>query len=192
MGGITTSNMNQLDINSANRNGGLVPGRSSTWSWTTNYGAVSRIGMEAGAGGVFLVYRVKGQAGEWLECRYWVAVQWSPCNYGGNRPWWTCPGCGRRVAVLFGGDRFACRHCHDLAYKSTRTAKSSRCYDRANKIRQRLGWGGGIASPPGTKPKGMHWKTYLRLLRRLNAHATDSDKITGKLVARLQKRLADG
>jgi hypothetical protein len=29
-------------------------------------------------------------------------------------------GCGQRVAILYGGDIFACRHCYQLAYPSAR------------------------------------------------------------------------
>ena len=34
---------------------------------------------------------------------------------------------------------------------------------RADTIRRRLGWEAGIANPEGSKPKGMHWRTYERL-----------------------------
>lgn len=27
-----------------------------------------------------------------------VGVEWTPCTFGGDRPWLLCPGCGRRVA----------------------------------------------------------------------------------------------
>jgi hypothetical protein len=48
------------------------------------------------------------------------AREWTPCNYGGARPWWTCPECGRRCAIVY-GHPFACRRCANLAYKSSRS-----------------------------------------------------------------------
>jgi hypothetical protein len=33
-----------------------------------------------------------------------------------------------------------------------------------------LGWNRGILNPNGSKPKGMHWKTYQRLTARHNAY----------------------
>jgi hypothetical protein len=45
---------------------------------------------------------------------------------GGTRWWFTCP-CGRRVGKVYlpaGADRFACRTCHNLTY---RTRQMSRC-----------------------------------------------------------------
>jgi anti-anti-sigma factor len=51
---------------------------------------------------------------------YGVAIQWTTCHSGGKRPWFVCPAqnCGRRVAILYGGSVFACRHCYRLAYPS--------------------------------------------------------------------------
>jgi hypothetical protein len=48
-----------------------------------------------------------------------VFTDWTPCNYGGHRPWLICMTCGRRVAILYlRGKYFACRHCLDLTYQS--------------------------------------------------------------------------
>ena len=185
----TTNNMNNLDIRRVHRAGRLNPGESCTWSWTRNFDSVSRISMQAGNDAVTLSYRITVPLGVSRDYSYPVMIEWTPCNYGGRRAWWVCPDCGRRVAVLWGGRRYACRHCHDLAYKSTRTAPGSECYARANKIRARLGWGGGVASPPGSKPKGMHWTTYTRLLRQLHAHCIDASFEMDATNDRIQKKL---
>lgn len=52
----------------------------------------------------------------------------TPCRYGGTRWWFLCPlsidgkSCNRRVTTLYfvDGSGFGCRHCHDLAYRSSR------------------------------------------------------------------------
>ena len=52
-------------------------------------------------------------------------LDWTPCNYGGLRPWFICMTCGRRVAKMyFGGKNFACRHCLDLTYRSCQESDS--------------------------------------------------------------------
>jgi hypothetical protein len=81
------------------------------------------------------------------------------------RPWFICPAthCGRRVAILYGGEVFACRHCHKLAYQCQRESPDDRAKRRADKIRVRLGWEPDILNGEGFKPKGMHWRTYRRL-----------------------------
>ena len=106
--------------------------------------------------------------GEWQDREYSVELSRTRCNYGGERVWFRCParGCGRRVAVLYGGAIFACRKCHRLAYASQRADVLSRALGRADKIRARLRWKPGIAFMPGERPKGMHWKTYERFMRK--------------------------
>ncbi len=106
-------------------------------------------------------------------------------NLGGKRPWFLCParGCGKRVAVLYGGAIFACRHCHQLAYPSQRGAGYDRAARRADKIRARLGWKLGILNPKGwEKPTGMHWCTF----ERLNA---EHDAFVAKSLAGITKHL---
>ena len=77
-------------------------------------------------------------------------------HLGGRRAWFLCPakGCGRRVAILFGGSIFACRHCHKLAYECQREPDDDRAARRADTIRRRLGWGAGIAEPGRRQTQG--------------------------------------
>ena len=69
----------------------------------------------------------------------------------------------RRVAILYGGGIFACRHCYQLVYASAREDISDRAARRADKLRARLGWEPGILNGNGTKPKWMRWRTFKRL-----------------------------
>ena len=107
---------------------------------------------------------------------YPVYLAWSGCNYGGQRAWWLCPavGCGRRVAVLYGGKVYACRHCHKLAYRTQRQQADDRATSKADKIRKRLGWDAGILNGNGGKPKGMHWRTFVRLQAVHNTHVNQA------------------
>lgn len=96
---------------------------------------------------------------------YQVQLEWTPCHYGGTRAWFRCPaaGCGRRVAVLYGGRIFACRHCHQLAYDSQNQTVHSRALGRTQAIRMKLGGSPSLLEDFPGKPKGMHWRTYYRL-----------------------------
>jgi len=63
-----------------------------------------------------------------------VSLSWTACNFGGERPWFICPGAGwgRRVAVLYGpGRTFLCRHCYDLVSKRQRENEMHRALRRA-------------------------------------------------------------
>lgn len=45
-------------------------------------------------------------------------------NYGGKRYWFICPGCKRRVGILYiiaYGNIFKCRDCYSLIYQSSAT-----------------------------------------------------------------------
>jgi hypothetical protein len=73
---------------------------------------------------VILTYRHRGgPSGEWEDVREPIELAWTACNFGGERPWFICPGAGfgRRIALLYGPGRyFLCRHCYDLVYQSQR------------------------------------------------------------------------
>ena len=72
------------------------------------------------------------------------------------------------------GRLFACRQCKDLAYTSQGEAADDRAARRADRIRKRLGWQIGILNGPGLKPKGMHQRTFERLLARHDAFVGES------------------
>ncbi|WBV70692.1 hypothetical protein PGH42_12355 [Legionella pneumophila] len=108
--------------------------------------------------------------------RYPFLLNWTPCRFGGERPWFICPakGCQRRVAILYSGSIYACRHCHQLAYTSQREADYDRALRQAEKIRGKLGWDTGIFEMEGGKPKGMHWSTFERLAQCQHAQIVKS------------------
>lgn len=132
-----------------------------------------------------------GVAGVVVECdgqRCLVPLDWTPCTYGGSRPWWRCPCCLRRVAVLYvGRGALACRQCHRLAYRCQREADDDRALRRAAVLRHRLGWRPGIAHGHGAKPKGMHWRTYWRMQAQ---HDVSANKAMACTVARLRRMVA--
>lgn len=48
-----------------------------------------------------------------------VTITQTGCHFGGARRWWTCTQCdGRAAVVYFRRGCWACRTCHNLAYKS--------------------------------------------------------------------------
>lgn len=182
----STDQMHALDIRKLHRKGLLTPGGSFTWQWTRRGNVIATIGgIVDTTTSLTLHYRTRRHGGEWQDRRYQVMIEWTPCNYGGTRPWWLCPRCGRRVAVLWGDSFYACRHCQQINYESTRTAESSKPFERADKLRRRLGWCAGVANDQGDKPKGMHARTYLRLLNELNAHSMAALQSTEDMLKRL-------
>ncbi|ACZ40447.1 conserved hypothetical protein [Sphaerobacter thermophilus DSM 20745] len=58
--------------------------------------------------------------------------------------------------------RFRCRHCHRLAYASTRADAVDRPRRRVQRIRMRLGGTANLQAPFPSKPPRMHRRTYWR------------------------------
>jgi hypothetical protein len=156
---------NRLDVRHCARTGMLRPGPSTVWKWRFRGEVVASITVQVESDRLVLKYRHCESDSEWKNENYAVRIVRTPCRFGGTRPWFLCParGCGRRVAVLYGGGIFACRHCHQLAYGSTRENVSDRAMRRAEMLRARLGWEPGILNERGEKPKWMRWKTFYGL-----------------------------
>jgi hypothetical protein len=167
----TTSECHSVDVRYLHREGLLKAGHWFSLRW-------SRAGRETGSirvavegddrpKRVLLLYRHRGGPGdEWEDVQEPVSLEWTACNFGGERPWFICPGagCSRRVAYLYGlGCYFLCRYCYDLVYESQRENDMSRALHKAQSIRERLGGSANMTKPFPEKPKGMHWSTYERL-----------------------------
>jgi hypothetical protein len=105
------------------------------------------------------------------------------CHYGGDRPYFLCPGCGRQLTKLYLVNRcFLCRYCHRLVYASNYESVYKRPWQQAlrrvGRLRQRFGtttqgldstrisMGIGTVDVP-ERPRWMHVDTYTRLLDEL-------------------------
>lgn len=108
-----------------------------------------------------------------------LALEWSPCPFGGVRPFWRCPRCDRLCEVLFladpaksgpiAVDGHACRVCQRVAYETTAMSRSDRLYARRDAILDLLGMkapaiGRGVV---WRKPRRMHEQTFLLLRIRV-------------------------
>jgi Zn-finger protein len=166
-----TDDYRSIDIRRLKRDGYLKPYLSYNWQWTRNNEVFASVQVKTEPDKVILTYKHRGYGKDWKNESYPVYIDWTDCHLGGKRPWFLCPavGCGSRVAILYGGGIFACRKCHQLAYPSQREAIDDRACRRAERIRDKLGWAPGILNSRGSKPKGMHWKTYLNLCRQHDA-----------------------
>ena len=165
-----TEDSTPLDIRRMARSGALTPGRTSSWEWTVNDLVHSSIRIRAETGMVTLSYTYRPREAAPEVINQFVDVETTPCTLGGSRPWFSCPTCRRRVAVIYGAGRlFACRRCQGLAYASQNESGDDRATRRAGRIRKLLGWPAGILNGPGGKPVGMHWRTYQRLIAEHDA-----------------------
>ncbi len=143
-----------------------------------------------------LLYRSRYPLGEWEDVQEAVTLTWTPCNYGGCRPWFICPGmingllCGRRVAKLYGARFFLCRYCSNLAYPSQNVAVADRALTRTQNIRRQLGGSANLLVPFPVKPKNMHWMRYWRLRDRATKAEVEALTIMQRWIDRRTNILA--
>jgi hypothetical protein len=96
-------------------------------------------GEEAGSVGVrcehdavLLVIRIRQcDDDEGVIVKQRVPIAWTPCHFGGRRPWFVCTAfggargyCGRKVGVVYirRNGLFMCRKCWDLVHATTRSS----------------------------------------------------------------------
>jgi hypothetical protein len=163
----TTSDHLKLDVRHLQRKSVLERGYSFSWGWTRDGEPAGNIVIRPEDDRVILTYRSRSRGDEWESLEYAVELEWLFCHLGGQRVYFRCParGCGRRVAILYGGRIFACRRCHDLAYDCQKELPHHRAMRKAHKLADRLK-GTGCLDDPAFRPKGMHRKTFNRLERR--------------------------
>jgi len=164
----STDDYVHLDVRMMHRRGCLHPGFSANWQWSRRGERFAWINFETQNDQIRLRYRTRSRGDEWQERAYPVALEWTRCHFGGARPWFRCPCCQRRAAILYGAKFFACRRCLNLSYESQREAPHFRALSKAQGIHEKLG-GTGCIDDPVVKPKGMHWKTYSRHMARFEA-----------------------
>jgi hypothetical protein len=141
-----------------------------------------------------LVYRARAFNGAWEDKRDKVLLTWTAPAGGGQRPWFLCPACARRVALLYSVHTgFACRHCVQRPYGSQCETSQDRSLRKVRTIRTRLGVSHNLLASiyPWQKPKGMHWRTFERLQEQEQEAQLVMWQQTHAWVMRLQRQCED-
>ena len=119
-----TSSCLSIDIRRWVRERWLLPQTRFLWRWKKRADALeASILVRVGKNSVELVYRLPVASSTQLV-REGIPFSWSTGHLGGRRCWFQCPGCGKRVAILYQtGAHFRCRTCGRLAYESKNTLR---------------------------------------------------------------------
>lgn len=158
----TCEEVKRVDIRYMRKQGLLRPGYAGTLTWTCGGEDTGHINYRMEVNRLILSYRFREHGGEWEPVDEAVWLDRTPCHYGGERLWFLCPHCNKRVAVLYGAHkRFLCRACYRLPYSSQMTGEIDRLIEKKHKLGKQIfqdydgdGW---------RKRKGMHQKTFDRL-----------------------------
>jgi hypothetical protein len=178
-----------FDVREWHRQGLLRVGLQFSCSWTRNGKPLGSIDVRTEVDAVVLIFNgIVGRfnslqsgslkpepmslSSKSKSAEQRVPLVWTPCHLGGLRPWFSCSAfvggraCGRRVAKLYLREAavFACRYRCGLAYASQHEIARHRAITREQKIRMRLGGSANLLEPFPPKNRGMHRRTYYRLL----------------------------
>lgn len=185
----TVTECKTIDVNRMHREGWLRPGVGGNLRWTRGDEPAGNIDYRTvetdGSRRLVLSYTVTNpRTSEESDYEYPVPIETTPCNFGGERPWFRCVGvvdgekCGRRVGKIHcppAGELYLCRHCYDLGYRSSRESgdPEKKALRRFQRAQEKLGVGpttpesGGYDDLYPDRPKGMHRSTYEELMNEL-------------------------
>jgi hypothetical protein len=165
----TTEETKRIDIRYMRKQGLLKLNTTGSLKWTCHGEPSGDIRYTCFSDHLKLNFRYREYGGEWGPIEQRVPFDRTPCHYGGERLWFRCPHCNKRVAVLYGYEiRFLCRHCYQIPYSSQQEGYMNNVISQKHKLGERIfehydcgeGWG---------KKKGLHWKTFNRLHARYQA-----------------------
>ena len=176
-----------LDVRRLNRRGVLRPGTANVVTWWRRDQRVGSIGIQAEHNGIVLRYRTRANGdSDWRHVEQHIDLDTTPCHFGGERNWFLCPECYRRVACLYAGSGgYACRKCHGLNYESQHEGAFGRALLQAQKIGMNLGGTANSTEPFPPRPRYMRRAKY----ERLRARAEDlTNRWYGNVVGQLKRR----
>jgi hypothetical protein len=187
-----------IDVLDLHRRGYLQSAQCFSLAWTCDGELMASIYVRTESHCVTLHYSSVSHDAFLSNVEQRVAIVWTPCHFGGQRPFFLCSfdakgaQCGRQVSKLYGGGRlFACRHCYRLAYASQRETVSQRGRRKAQKIRMRLGGGSpSMTNDFPARPRGMHEQTFERWRRIHDAAEECSTNGLIRFVERLGRRIS--
>lgn len=140
---------------------------SATFTWSRGEVKRASLSYVVRCDGITLYWQTR--SGESVQQH--IAVTTVSVNYG-RRYFFLCPNCQRRVAKLYAGSYFHCRHCYNLTYES--------CQESHKRFFARLGLSDKQhrnffkAIEYARELEGRKW-VGARMLRRLNRYVEKSN-----------------
>ncbi|MEE9910551.1 MAG: hypothetical protein K4571_02405 [Deltaproteobacteria bacterium] len=169
----TTDDYLSISITSMNRYNVLRPGRHS-WGWRRNGELFYSLSFYFADDCITFFCPVSEHDGNHIVVNDSIPLNWTPCNFGGKRPWFVC-NCGRRVSRLFIHKKYiACRDCFKLVYVSQREDELGRLRLKIEKMEARLENG-------CSKPKGMHLETFKKFKAEILESYIQKEKVFDRI-----------
>ena len=160
----TTGDLRRFSVHQIAIDGLSLCGVNFRWCWKSQgkvtASIVARVQGDDNGATLVLDYTLDGS-----PMTQSIRLDASPCRFGGVRWLAICPNTGRRVAHLYiGGAGALSRHAYHLKFDSQRESPLYRSLRRRDKALAKL-----KADAPMflERPKGMHARTYERLLQNV-------------------------
>ena len=160
----TTGDLRRIPVQGIVTHGLQRPGVPFSWRWSQDGEVRASVGASVQCdddrGVLTLDYTLNGSP---MIQR--IRLAGSPCRFGGVRWFAVCPHTARRVAYLYiGSSGASSRHTYRLKFDSQRECPLDRSLRRRQKTLAKL-----KTDDPGylPRPKGMHARTYERLLEQV-------------------------
>jgi hypothetical protein len=84
-GKATVEGCRSIDVLEWHRRGYLQSPRWFSWAWTRDGERVASINVETKRHSVTLKYRSRSYGEDWSDVEQRVAIEWTPCRFGGER-----------------------------------------------------------------------------------------------------------
>ncbi|MBU6527594.1 hypothetical protein OGR47_11435 [Methylocystis sp. MJC1] len=162
----TTDDLRRIPVHDIVTHGLNRRGMSFSWAWWTSEGRTTasvgaRVEGDENEAYLHLDYTLNG-----APMRQRIRLEALPCRFGGVRWLAFCPRTGRSVAHLYMGHTGALsRHAYRLKFGSQRESPLDRSFRRRNRALEKLKTNSPLCL---SRPKGMHWRTYGRLLHEIS------------------------
>jgi hypothetical protein len=131
----TTDDQIRIDIREWERKGVLLEGKRTLHEVNGEGKTIAEISVETELSRVVLRYNAVEPGGKSEAIEDPISLDQTNGGPGWKRFWFLCPGCGKRVGILYlGWKYFRCRHCLALTYRSQKVTSSQRALSRIIEI----------------------------------------------------------
>jgi hypothetical protein len=168
-----------LDIRELKRRDVLLSGKSTTFTITRNGRLVGRLSVMSGPDGLSWNYQSADPHQEAGSSGGQIEIVDTACHFGSTRPWFRCPLCHKRVAILYFTDSdLICRSCGHFNYASQQLTALDYKLKQVASRRAKLGAGDMFFHKLSRieKPKHIRYTTYIQRLVEL--HRLERDVLT--------------
>lgn len=159
-----------LDARELQRRGILEHGWSARVNLRHHSGRTALIEFECDHERIQLTYDIKVAPNHSVPKKITIELSRVPRHFGGAQTYLMCPGCAKRVALMYLADgNLVCRVCADLVHSSSREGAADRALRRSHKRWARVGGGHGFFAGVPVRPAHMRMRTFYATLRKIRA-----------------------